>query len=53
MNDAKVGVILSFYRWVLDAVGFKLTGKAPVQSCVGLGIWGGGGPRFREAIQEA
>ena len=26
-------------RWVLDAIGFKLPGKAPIQSGVGLGVW--------------
>ena len=50
MNDSEGGGILSLDQWVLDAIGFKLTGEALVQSGVGLGVWGFYG--IREDIQE-
>ena len=40
VEDTKGGGHLSPNKWVLNAVGFKLTGEAPVQYGVGLGVWG-------------
>ena len=50
VDNSEGGGLLSFYRRVLDIVGFKLMGEASVQSGVGLGIWRLS--RVGEAIQE-
>ena len=50
MDYAKGYGFLSLDWRVLDAVGFKLMGKVPVQSDVGLVIWGVSW--VREFIQE-
>ena len=50
VDNAKGDGLLSFERMVLDAIGFKLTGEASVQSGVGLGVCRIS--REGEAIQE-
>ena len=50
MDNTEGGSILSFDRKVLDAIGFKLTGEASVQSGLGLGVWKFS--RVGEAIQD-
>ena len=50
LDDSKGGGFLSLDKWFLDAIGFKLTAEAPVQSGVGLGVWRISW--FGEAIQD-
>ena len=38
LDDAEGGGLISLDRRVLNTVGFKLTGKASIQSGVGLGV---------------
>ena len=39
MGDAKEDGVVFLDGWVLDYVGYKLTGEASVQTCVGLVVW--------------
>ena len=50
VDDAEWDGLFSFYRRVLQAIGFKLAGDTSVQSGVGLGV--GRLSWVREAIQE-
>ena len=50
VDNAEGDGLFSFERMVLDAIGFKLTGEASVQSGVGLGVCRIS--REGEAIQE-